>query len=149
MSDWIKEIRKIAEEAETRKDASAAKGAHPEPFHIIAARELMMLFRNFEKESEKNLQNRYTAPPQEVIDQIGEEACKPEKLPGASLEEEGDDLQKTAMERVARNKQGAKRKLTEEGISEEKAINTVLPQDHKLQHLKQVLSMLCFLLLAP
>ena len=28
MSNWIKEIRKMAEEAETRKDASAAKG-HP------------------------------------------------------------------------------------------------------------------------
>jgi hypothetical protein len=83
----------------------------------------MMIFRDFEKESEKNPQNRYTAPPQEVIDQIGEEACRPQKLPGASLEEEGDDLQKTAMERVARNKQGAKRKLTEEGISEDKAIN--------------------------
>jgi hypothetical protein len=40
-----------------------------------------------------------------------------------ALEEEGEDLQNTAMERVARNKQGVKRKLTEEGLSEEKAIN--------------------------
>jgi hypothetical protein len=58
MGNWIKEIRKLAEEAETRQDASAAKGhlngAYQEPSHIVAARELMVYFRDFEKESEKN-----------------------------------------------------------------------------------------------
>ena len=46
MGNWIKEIRKLAEEAETRQDASAAKGhlngAYQEPSHIVAARELMV-----------------------------------------------------------------------------------------------------------
>lgn len=126
MSNWIKEIRKLAEEAQARKDANAAKG-HPngalqEPSHIEAARELMEFFYDFEKQAEKNPQNRYTTPPQEVIDQIGEEACRPQKFPGASLED-GDDLQNAAMERVASKKQGAKRKLTEEGMTDEKAVN--------------------------
>ena len=67
MSNWIKEIRKLADEAEARKDANAAKG-HPngachEPSHIQAALELMTYFRDYEKQAEKNPQNRYTAPP--------------------------------------------------------------------------------------
>ena len=89
MSNWIKEIRKLSEEAEARKDASAAKG-HPngafqEPSHIVAARELMAYFNDSEKEAEKNLQNRYTAPPQEIVDQIGAVAYRPKKLSGSSL----------------------------------------------------------------
>jgi hypothetical protein len=113
MSNWIKKIRQLAEEAEHRKDENAAKG-HPngafqEPSHIEAARELMEYFNDFEKEAEKNPQNRYTAPPQEVLDQIGADACKPQKLSGASLEEDGNQLQNAAMDRVAHQKQSAKR----------------------------------------
>ena len=123
MSNWIKEIRKLAAEAEASKEANVQKG-HPngafqEPSHIEAARELMDFFHDFEK----NPQTRYNALPREVIEQIGLEACQPQKLAGAALEEDGDELQNAAMERVARNKQGAKRKLTEEGITDEKAIN--------------------------
>jgi hypothetical protein len=124
MTNWIKEIRKLAEEAENRKDESAAKGhpngAYQEPSHIEAAWEQMTFFNDSEKQQEKNPQNRYTAPPQEVLDQIGADACKPQKLQGASLEEDCDELQNIAMERVARNNQATKRKLTEEGISDEK-----------------------------
>jgi hypothetical protein len=61
----------LAEEAEARKDVSAAKGhpngAYQESSHIEAAREILVYFKHFEKESEKNQQNRYTAPQQEVI----------------------------------------------------------------------------------
>ena len=53
----------------------------------------MTFFNDSEKQQEKNPQNRYTAPPQEVVDQIGADACKPQKLQGASLEEDGDELQ--------------------------------------------------------
>ena len=123
MSNWIKEIRKLAAEAEASKEANVQKG-HPngafqEPSHIEAARELMDFFHDFEK----NPQTRYNALPREVIEQIGLEACQPQKLAGAALEEDGDDLQNAAMERVARNKQNAKRKLTEEGTTDEKVIN--------------------------
>jgi hypothetical protein len=60
MSHWIKEIRKFAEEAEARKDASAARGhsngAYQEPSHIVAAGELMVYFNDFGKESAKSPQ---------------------------------------------------------------------------------------------
>ena len=157
MSNWIKEIRKLAAEAEASKEANVQKG-HPngafqEPSHIEAARELMDFFHDFEK----NPQTRYNALPREVIEQIGLEACQPQKLAGAALEEDGDELQNAAMERVASNKHGAKRKLTEEGITDEKAINTAIltdqrtrsPQGRKSQHQKQVHLMLCSLLSVP
>ncbi len=76
--------------------------AYQEPSHIVAVRKLLFFFNDFEKESKKNPQYRYTAPPQEVIDQIGAEACQPKKMAVASLEEDGNELQNTAMERVAR-----------------------------------------------
>ena len=50
----------------------------------------------------------YTAPPQEVIEQIGAAAYRPQKLFGASLsspEEGGNEFQNIAMELVASNKQ--------------------------------------------
>jgi hypothetical protein len=89
-----------------------------------------------------------------VIDQIGVDACRPKKLAGTSLEDDGDELHNNAIKRVARNKQGAKRRLTEEGISDElESRSTELPtrlqHGHKLQHRKQVLLMLCLLLFEP
>ena len=90
---------------------------------IAAACELMEYFYDFEKEAEKNQQNRYTAPPQEVVDQIGADACRLQKLSGTSLEENGNEVQNAAMDSVAHQKQRAKRKLTEEGLTDEKAIN--------------------------
>jgi hypothetical protein len=50
----------LAEEAEARKNSSALKGnpngAYQEPSYIVAARELMVSFNYFEKESDKNPQ---------------------------------------------------------------------------------------------
>ena len=105
MNSWIKEIRKLAAEAQKRKDENAAKG-HPngafqEQSHVEAARELMEYFRDYEKLQEKNPQNRYNTPPSEVIEQIGADACQPQKLTGASLEDDGETMQQVAMERVA------------------------------------------------
>jgi hypothetical protein len=48
------------------------------------------------------------------------------KIAGASL----DEQQTTAMARVAGNKQSAKRKLNEAGISDEKATNSYLQDCH-------------------
>ena len=77
MSNWIKEILKLAAEAEASKEANVQKGnpngAFQEPSHIEAARELMDFFHDFEK----NPQTRYNALPREVIEQIGLEALFP------------------------------------------------------------------------
>jgi hypothetical protein len=61
-----------------QKDIPMEPSKTQEPSHIAAAHELME-FYDFEKEAEKNLQNRYTAPPQEVIDQIRADSCRPQK----------------------------------------------------------------------
>jgi hypothetical protein len=45
------------------------------------------------------------------------------KISGTSLEEDGNEVQNAAMDSVAHQKQRAKRKLTEEGLTDEKAIN--------------------------
>ena len=55
------------------------------------------------------------------------ETGQPLKLAGATVEEDGDEVQNTAMERVASNKHCSKRKLNEEGsqgTTDEKAINS-------------------------
>ena len=59
MNNWIREIRKLAAEAQKRKDEKAANlkghpnGAFQEQSHVEAARELMENFRDYEKLQER------------------------------------------------------------------------------------------------
>ena len=71
---------------------------------------------------------RYNTPLTEVIKQIGADACKPKNLQvqifaPANLQDNGEEMQQAAMERVASKKQGARRKLAEDGITDQKVLN--------------------------
>ena len=82
----------------------------------------MEFFKEYEDQQKKNPQTRYNTPPQDVVEQIGLEACQPVKTSSAELPtNEGSAIQSAAIGEIQERRTLAKRRLQEEGLDHDKA----------------------------
>ena len=81
-----------------------------------------MLKTKYEDQQKKNPQTPYNAPPQDVVEQIGLEACQPVKTSSAELPtNEGSAIQSAASGEIQERRMLAKRLLQEEGFDNYKS----------------------------
>ncbi len=121
LKSWIKQIQHLASEEGKRREALGERGrngAEDGPEHVLrhvdASYELMEFFKEFDKKLQKEHGNRWNAKPEgcEGIEQV--------KDAGAAIPT-GEDSQSEAMNVVKDRRANVKRKLLEEGMSEEAA----------------------------
>jgi len=117
LQNWIKQMRNYATTEAARRNSVAEKGrgdGYEVPQHIDACFQLMEYFKEFDDQLQKNYANRYLARPS------GMEGVELVKDSGATIRT-GDEIQGEALLAVRERRNETKRRLMDDGVSEEQA----------------------------